>query len=272
MRSQSEALRLVLTLMGFASFALLWLAVVTGFLVRGSSTQSPMRHPILDGIHQAVALIGLSLGATHGVAQLAIPDGSIAALAVIVPFIDPDDRIGLGVGVLGLEIMVVATLSVLIQRRLADALPRALHGLAYGAFMLMVAHVLISDTDVRPLWVQLAVLTAWVMTVILWLTTTSLLGGVGRLLTKRLRGGGDGRDLAVRVDPRRCTASGVCARVAPQVFQLQRDRQLLYRPAVPITQSDVVTRAIEMCPTGAITLAEQSADTSARRSDAIAQW
>jgi ferredoxin/DMSO/TMAO reductase YedYZ heme-binding membrane subunit len=253
--SASQSLHLVLSMMGFASFIMLWLSLVAGFVLRNSWTQTWIKRPTLDGIHQTLALIGLCLGAFHGLAQLAVPGGSITLLELVVPFVDSDDPIGLGVGVVGFELLVAVALSVAIQRRLGYGRWRVVHLLAYAAFMLVVAHVLISGTDVTSIWVWLSVLGAWLVTVVLWLTTTSILDGARLWLAER-RPSRHNQDLAVRVDAQLCSRFGFCEHVAPDVFQL-RDGQLSYVPTVRIEQSDVVKRAIEICPTRAITLGER---------------
>ena len=267
MDSASQSLHLVLSTMGFASFIMLWLTVVAGFVLRNSWTQTWIKRSTLDGIHQTLAVTGLSLGAFHGLAQLAVPGGSITLLELIVPFVDSDDPIGLGVGVVGLELLVAVALSVIIQRRLGYWRWRLVHLLAYAAFMLVVTHVLVSGTDVTPVLVWLLVLSAWLVTVVLWLTTTSMLDGARLWLAKRRPSRDNARDLTVRVDVQLCSRFGFCEHVAPDVFQLRGDGQLSYVPKVRVEQSDAVRRAIEICPTRAITLGGLPNGDSHPRSD-----
>ncbi|MFG2042318.1 hypothetical protein [Dactylosporangium sp. NPDC048998] len=171
--SQSPEFHLVLATLGFVSLGLLWLGVVTGFLLHGS--WRPPFLSALHAIHRATAGLGLSLGAVHGIGQLALPGGSITMTELVVPFTDSDNRIGTGVAVVGSEVLAAVGLSVIIQRRLGPARWRALHLFSYAAFMLIVAHVLISGTDVTPVWVWLPILGGWLVTVALWLATVSRL-------------------------------------------------------------------------------------------------
>ena len=175
MDNRSQSLDLVLSTLGFVSFGLLWLGVVTGFLLRGSWRPPLLSSSALQGLHGATSGVGLSLGAVHAAGQLAVPGTSITVLELVVPFADQDDRIGTGVAVVGSEVLLAVALSVIVQRWWGAARWRSLHLFSYAAFMLIVAHVLISGTDVTPVRVWLPVLGAWLVTVVLWLTSTSLL-------------------------------------------------------------------------------------------------
>jgi ferredoxin/DMSO/TMAO reductase YedYZ heme-binding membrane subunit len=254
--SDAESFHLVAAGMGLVSFAFLWVAVVAGFLLRSGWSPTWVRRPTLLAVHQTAAMVGLCLGIFHGLAQAAAPGASITLVEVVVPFVDFDDPIGIGAGVLAVELFMCVALSVAVQRRLGYARWRALHLVSYGAFSLVVGHVLISGSDVTPVWVWLSVLVAWLTTVLLWATTTPLLTAVqGRLAA--FRGRVPTRAVAIRVDLRLCSRVGFCAQVAPRVFRLPADGPLSYHAIVPIGQYDHVVRAIEACPTRAISLASQ---------------
>jgi sulfoxide reductase heme-binding subunit YedZ len=262
----AQSLHLVLAMSGFASFVLLWLSVVGGFVLRRSWTPLRIKRTTIYGVHQIVALFGLCLGVFHGLAQLADPGRSITLLEVIVPFVNPDDPIGIGAGVLGLELILASTLSVLIQRRLGYARWRALHTIAYAAFMLIVAHVLISGSDVTSQWVWMPVLAAWLVTVVLWPPSLSWLDGLRHRIERR-EIAEPKREVAVRVDPRLCTRFGFCEHVAPDLFALVGSGELSYRQTVPVEQVELVLRAIEICPTRAITLDERGPTATPPRGD-----
>jgi sulfoxide reductase heme-binding subunit YedZ len=261
---QSLDLQLVLAILGFESLALLWLGIVTGFLVHRSWRSPLFSHRALQEIHQATAGLGLSLGAVHGIGQVALPGGSIAVLDLIVPFVDSDNRLGTGVAVVGSEVLAAIALSVIVKRRLGPERWRALHLFSYAAFMLIIAHVLISGRDVGPVWVRLVLIGAWLVTVALGLATTSrsqtrppdrstrekVVGWVSQRRPEH----GDSPDVAVFLDERLCTRLGHCAQSAPRVFRLM-DGEVWHRPTVSVDELEQVTRAAEVCPERAITLA-----------------
>jgi ferredoxin len=279
--SQSPGIHLVLATLGFVSLGLLWLGVVTGFLLHGSWRPPLLSEPALHKIHQATAGLGLSLGAVHGIGQLALPGGSITVLELVLPFADSDNRIGTGVAVVGSEVLAAVALSAIIKRSLGPARWRALHLFSYAAFMLIIAHVLISGTDVTPVWVWLPIVGGWLVTVALWLATTSQLKTprpgtpapdlsprkkVLMWVTERLPERGDSPDVAVLVDKRLCTRLGLCEQLAPHVFRLGVAGEVWHRPRVPVEELELVTRAAEICPVRAITLAGRPAGRPAAQS------
>jgi len=60
--------------------------------------------------------------------------------------------------------------------------------------------------------------------------------------------------MRVSVDAGRCAASGTCAQLCPEVFELRGDGSLLVLDAEPPEHLHAQVReAVEMCPTEAIT-------------------
>jgi sulfoxide reductase heme-binding subunit YedZ len=261
-----QQVHLVTAAVGFTSYGLLWLTAVWGIVLRGGRP----RHPAVYGVHMTAGLTALVLGVVHGAAQLAAPSGPVRLIDLFVPFLNPADALGIGAGVLGLELTVAATLAVLAQRRLGAGRWQAVHSLTYVAFTLVVAHILISgpDTDSPTVWGP--VVATWLFTLLLWFSTTPL---AARL---RLRRGGDpdavyrrpGRDAragrpqpaagggeaAIAVDAARCVRFGFCEREAPQMFRLRDDGRLAFRAAVPPGQVQAALRAAEACPARAIAI------------------
>jgi ferredoxin len=263
--NQSPGLHLVLATFGFESLGLLWLGVMTGLLLRGPWRSALLSQPALHKVHQATAGLGLSLGVVHGIGQLERG----------LPFANSDDRIGTGLAVIGSEVLAAVALSVIIRRWLGPARWRALHLSSYAAFTLITAHVLISGTDVTPVWVWLPILGGWLVTVALWLTMRLLPSRLppapsprGQLLGRvvaRSRGRGDSPDTPVRVDRQLCTGLGLCQQLAPHVFRLDMDGQLWHRSTVSVDELELVARVAQACPMRAITLAGRRAITPAGR-------
>jgi predicted ferric reductase len=144
-KSEGEGVHLIAAVNGFLSFFLIWLTVIWGVILRNGWITTRVRHSTLYGTHHLVAVLGLTLGTVHAFAQLAIPgSGPVNPIDVVVPFTNTLDPIGIGVGVVGLELMIATAFSVVIQKRLGYSRWRALHSLNYVAFMAIAAHILIS--------------------------------------------------------------------------------------------------------------------------------
>src|SRR4051794_41948797 len=94
-----------------------------------------------------LALLGLTLGVVHGGAQLAAPNGIVRLVDEVVPFVNPTDPVGVGAGVLSLELFLAGALSVPIRKRLGLMRWGAGPTLAYAVFILLSPDRVIS-TDV----------------------------------------------------------------------------------------------------------------------------
>jgi sulfoxide reductase heme-binding subunit YedZ len=244
----SAGVHLVAATAGTLSFLLIWLTTVSGIALRNGWFGIKVRHSSLHGLHMIGASTGLVLGLLHGFAQLAAPVAKVRPVDVLVPFGNRYDPVGIGVGVLGLEIMVAAAVSVALQRRLGFTRWRLLHNLNHIAFMLLVAHILISGSDVGPPWVWLSVLGLWLVAVACWLAGAT----AGRWSDGRGPAAATRPAVRVEVDAASCRRFGFCEHEAPDVFRLRSDGRLAYRTHVSQAGSDAVLRAATACPVRAI--------------------
>jgi ferredoxin len=269
MRAGLEGVGLIANSTGFLSFFALWIAIIWGIVLRNGWASTRVRHSTAAGIHTTIALFGLSLGVVHALALEAGRGEQIRLIDVIVPFADklpfgtgpeqyfsdadatPVDRLGVTVGVIALELMVAIGVSILIQRRLGYRRWRALHALAYAAFLMVVAHILIVGPGTGSAWIQVVVLTCCAVTLVLWLGsplwTTIADSRLGRVMSH----GGQAM-MTVNVDTLRCQRSGFCVQTAPAVFRMHGDGRLTYRASVDATNVEAAIRAAETCPTRAI--------------------
>jgi sulfoxide reductase heme-binding subunit YedZ len=258
MPTEQHSVHLVAASVGFISLGLLWLSVLWGTTLRVGWGLTRVRHQTLYGVHQTLTLVGLTLGLVHALAQLAVPGGPVHLVDELIPFTNGRDPLGVGLGVIALELLLALTGSVLIQRLLGYHRWRMLHMTAYVAFTLLCAHVLISGSDVRSPWVWGAVLLAWLSTLVLRVATTQRAAEVPRLVAERLAARLRGRQVMVNVDPSRCVRFGFCEHEAPQIFQLRGDGRLTYRPAVPAGHVEQVIQAARVCPARAIVLSRDA--------------
>lgn len=257
-----QALHLVAATVGFISFFLLWLSIVLGLILRNSWASTRLRHSTVLAMHHTVALLGLCLAVVHAVVQLAVPGTHVRVIDELLPFLNRVDPIGLGVGVIGLELLIASAASIVIQRKLGFSRWRALHVTTYVAFMLVVGHVLISGTDTAPPSVWVPVMLAWLSVVVLWLLSTTWV---------RLRMPAHRRpdpEITVGVDSIRCGRFGFCVQEAPEVFALRGDGRLSYAASISANDVDSVVRAMNVCPARAISVSHQRTLTITRPSPA----
>ncbi|MPZ25283.1 MAG: hypothetical protein GEV12_02215 [Micromonosporaceae bacterium] len=254
MRSAEQSLHLVAATTGFLSFFLIWATVLWGLLLRNGWALTWVRHSTLLATHTTVALFGLCLGAVHAGVQLVKPGNLFRVVDLFVPFTFWRDPIGVGVGVIGLEVLTTVAVSIVVQRFLGYGRWRALHALSYVAFTLIVAHILISGSDLGQPVLVASVVGAWLLTVVVWLVTTPVAATLRRRADGRTAVKQRSQEINVNVNAQRCARFGFCEHEAPDVFRLRGDGRLAYRASVPPAEATPVIRAAEVCPARAITL------------------
>jgi ferredoxin len=172
----------------------------------------------------------------------------------VVPFTDRADPVGVGLGVLALELLLASALSVLIQRRLGFHRWRALHSLGYLAFTMVAAHLLISGAEVAPAPVRTAIAAAWAAVVVAGVSTVAPVARMPRAVLDTLSRRHRAEEITVAVDPGKCGSFGFCEQEAPAIFTLRSDQRLAYRSVVPSEQAEAAMRAAMVCPARAIKL------------------
>lgn len=247
----ASGVHLVAASAGGIAFLLIWLATVSGIVLRNGWVGTTIRHSTLLSLHMVGATMGLTLGVLHGFIQLAAPVHKLRLVDLAVPFGNPYDPIGIGVGVLGTEIMLAVAISVAVQRKLGFTRWRLLHNLNHVAFMLLVGHILISGSDVGPPVVWMSVLGSWLVVVLLWLLSTAT--GQGGAATRRSSGRAR-PEVRVDVDVQTCRRFGFCEHEAPGVFKLRSDGRLAHQAYISTEQVDDVLRAATACPVRAISV------------------
>ena len=254
LRTAQDSVHLVAATIGFVSYAALWGGTLWGTVLRSGWATSRLRHQTVYSVHMHVVLLGLTLGIVHGIVQMAAPYGKVRAIDVVVPFIDRADPIGVGLGVVALELMIATALSVLVQRKLGYARWRALHSLGYLSFTMVAAHLLISGSEMYPAPVRTAVAGSWAVVVLAGVSTVAPVARMPRAVLDRLSPRHRAEEVTVAVDPGKCGSFGFCEQEAPGIFTLRSDQRLAYRSVVPSDQAEAAMRAAVVCPARAIKL------------------
>jgi ferredoxin/DMSO/TMAO reductase YedYZ heme-binding membrane subunit len=250
----AQSVHLVAMTAGFLAYFLLWVTVMWGMMLGRGWATTRFKRSQLYATHMTIALIAMTLGWGHAFTQLANPVGAVDLIDEFIPFANGRDPIGVGAGVLATEIMTALLVSMPLQRLLGYGRWRALHSLAYASFTLMAGHVLLSGSDVDPLFVKIPVLALWLSTVVLWLGVSDWALKHRRAIIDRAGNRLRGQTAEVGVDPGRCARFGFCEQEAPAIFELRTDGRLGYRLTVPPDEIAAVARAVKVCPARAITL------------------
>jgi ferredoxin len=258
LRTAPETAHIIAASVGFTSYVLLWLTVVWGIILRSGWALTRVKHGTIYGTHMTMSMLGLILGVVHTGAQISVGAGTVGAIDMVVPFTNKVDPIGIGFGVIALEVMISLAVSVLLQRKLGYSRWRGLHSFAYLAFTLLAAHLLISGSEVSSIvFVWVPVVITWVTAVVVWMATTRQGTKIPRKMGERAGDRLRAQQATVNVDPNTCVRFGFCEHEAPEVFQLRSDGRLAYQPTVPDEQIDAVIQAARVCPARAIMLTRQ---------------
>jgi ferredoxin len=260
-RNAYASVHLIAGTAAFVSYTLLWIGALWGVVLKNGWGFTRVRHATIYGVHMVVTLVGLTLGLVHALAQATPhagvhphpghPGGPVQLINVVVPFTYPVNPIGIGVGVLALELFIALMVSVLVQRRLGYHRWQQLHRLGYVAYALVTAHMLLSGSDMGSLPARLLAVSTLVILLAAASATAVRDGALRRSRTGDATAGGD---VVLNVDPSRCVRYGFCVQEAPELFRLQTDGRLDYRAAVPPDSVERALHAAQACPARAVML------------------
>jgi methionine sulfoxide reductase heme-binding subunit len=126
---------------GYSAYALMFGTVVWGMLTTAGTVRRSVRRQTIYGTHMVLSIMALSFTALHAASHLFKKSNPMSPLRELVPFMS---QFHVTLGVIAFELMVLAAVSVWIQRRLSYHRWHVLHRIAYPAYILVIAHVLLS--------------------------------------------------------------------------------------------------------------------------------
>jgi len=132
---------------GLSSYASLAVAVVTGIALRSAVLDWLGSNRAVRSLHEYTTLLWIPLAALHMGALLLDATARIGLLDVVVPFRSSYGTLGIGIGALSLDVLVVVTFAAFLRRRMNRAAWTWLHRLAYLAFALIFIHAVLTGTD-----------------------------------------------------------------------------------------------------------------------------
>jgi predicted ferric reductase len=132
---------------GLSSYAALAIALVSGIALRTAVLDWLGSNRALRALHEYTTVLWMPLAAVHILSLLLDQTARIGLLDVVVPFHSSYGTLGIGLGALSVDVLVVVTVSAYFKRQLRNALWQWLHRLSYAAFALMFFHSVLSGTD-----------------------------------------------------------------------------------------------------------------------------
>jgi predicted ferric reductase len=132
---------------GLSSYAALAIALVSGIALRTAVLDWLGSNRALRALHEYTTVLWMPLAAVHLLSLLLDKTARIGLLDLVVPFHSSYGTLGIGLGALSVDILLIVTVSAYFKRQMRNALWQWLHRLSYLAFALMFFHSVLSGTD-----------------------------------------------------------------------------------------------------------------------------
>jgi DMSO/TMAO reductase YedYZ heme-binding membrane subunit len=132
---------------GLSSYAALAIALVTGIALRTAVLDWMGNNRALRSLHEYTTWLWIPLAGVHILSLLLDQTARIGWLDVVIPFHSSYGVLGIGLGALSVDVLLVVTVTAFFKRQMNKALWQWLHRLSYPAFALLFLHSVLSGTD-----------------------------------------------------------------------------------------------------------------------------
>lgn len=132
---------------GFVGYVALWVAMLSGVLIGAKGVDGVIDRKVLLDIHQQWTLAAVLATAAHVLAVITNPHAGVGLVGSLVPFASPSMTAAIGLGVVAFWMLALVAVSSWLRTRVPYAAWRAVHALAFGAFILALIHSAASGTD-----------------------------------------------------------------------------------------------------------------------------
>jgi predicted ferric reductase len=137
------------------AYLLMWLSMVMGILLTNRMARVWPGGPTAFDLHQYASLLGLNLGLFHALVLMGDRYVNASLTQVLVPFAYTGYRpLWVGIGQLSFYALIVISLTFYVRGLIGMRAWRFIHLLSFIAFVVTLAHGLLSGTDSASLWAQ----------------------------------------------------------------------------------------------------------------------
>jgi sulfoxide reductase heme-binding subunit YedZ len=161
---------------GFVAVVLLTVSVTLGILttMRWSAPRWPRF--VTATLHKNISLLAVVFLATHIATTLLDSVSPVHLLNAIVPFTGRYRPLGIGLGVVAVDLLAALVITSLLRRRIGYRVWRAVHWSAYACWPVAMLHGLSSGTDAGAPWARTVYLScaALVLAGVGWRVTTAI--------------------------------------------------------------------------------------------------
>ncbi|PSL56683.1 ferredoxin [Saccharothrix carnea] len=244
----------VATLSGRLAYVAMCLAACWGVLTATGWVRRITGRSALRVTHQALATFAVVMAGSHAVSFLLLDNGSPAAYQLVVPLVGGGE-VRHALGVVGLELVLAASVTAALRRTAFHRDWLRLHRLAYVGVWLGAMHAWLGASasgHVAVVWLGgITVLMPAVTLTVLRFLPPPLLVRLG-LVEADPPARPEPTGVRVAVDHDRCGHYALCQAQAPKVFRLLEDGRLRYARNPDADQAPQVRAAARVCPMRAI--------------------
>lgn len=140
---------------GMLAYVALWLSMLFGLLLSSRHT-GRLSVPVISELHNQWSLAALVATGLHVAAAVSEPQWGVPLASVAIPFTSSNLTGPVALGTFALWGMAAVAVTTWLRSRLSYGTWRAVHGLAFGAFLIALLHAVTAGTDTRYLLVQWA--------------------------------------------------------------------------------------------------------------------
>ena len=137
---------------GVICLVLFSLVAVLGIIVNRQGRLPGLPRFAVTGLHRNLSLLAVAFLGMHIVTAIADGYAHIPWLSTVVPFTSGYERFWIGLGTVALDLFAAVIVTSLLRDRLAPAVWRAVHWLAYVSYPVIVVHSLGASKDLRSGW------------------------------------------------------------------------------------------------------------------------
>jgi len=136
---------------GVLAYLLLTLSVVWGLVQSGAILRPTIPPALALGLHNFLSWAGLVMSALHALVLLGDNNPTMNLADIVIPFVGPYRPIWVGLGVVGIYLMLLVSVSFYVRSKIGQKNFRLLHYTSYAAFLLVSWHAMGAGTDTSAL-------------------------------------------------------------------------------------------------------------------------
>jgi sulfoxide reductase heme-binding subunit YedZ len=161
---------------GFVAVVMLTLSVTLGILTTMRWSAPSWPRFVTATLHKNISLLSVAFLATHIATMLLDSVSPVHLLNAIVPFTGSYRPLGIGLGVVAVDLLAALVITSLLRRRIGYRVWRAVHWSAYACWPVAMLHGLSSGTDAAAPWARTVyvVCAAFVLAGVGWRVAASI--------------------------------------------------------------------------------------------------